>query len=701
MPYKVRKLVRRWKIPTLIALSVTILILIIRFASWIQPLELLALDSYFQLRPLEPKDERILIVGLQDTEADKGIWPLSDTMLADLITKIEEQKPKVVGLDFYRNAPVYSGHSKLIEVFENNSNLIGIEKVGYGKDKGIAPSSILQKLNQVADVSLITDSDGVVRRAILYPNNDGVSEIQYLGLEVALLYLGISPKTAPDGHSIQIGNVIAPKLKPYDGGYVRADTGGYQILLNFRGPNHSFSSISISDVLDNKIPENIMHNRIVLIGSQAESLNDRFYTPYSKDILPTIFATQTSPPKTDGVEIVANVASQILSSVLDNRPLIIPWREPEKTLLIIFAAGLGTTLAWIYRPKKMTAKNQTIYWIKIVLSIVSIAIILFVGGYYAFLNGWWIPVVSPLLALVLSISIILVYVYADRAAKNAKSLEIEVAERTRQLKTAQAQIITQEKLASLGRLTAGIAHEIRNPLNHIVLLTGSSANFAEELNNEIDNLQDCLSENSKELIENLARNIQEDTLEVVEQTHKIVDIIELMLRHSRAGVLEKEPTDINNTISLSIELARYGFTNRFGKFDIEIRTKYDASLDLVHVVVAGISQAIINLIDNACYAIYMKKQSLPNFKGIILLKTRNLSDLVEIVIRDNGVGISKDLLEGDSCFEPFRSSKPLGKGTGLGLYIVREIVVEIHGGSIRVDSEEGEFTEFKVLLPKG
>ena len=204
-----------------------------------------------------------------------------------------------------------------------------------------------------------------------------------IGLQLALMYLqaqGITPEITANGE-VKLGQGVFTRFTPNDGAYVRADAGGYQVLLNYRGLLNHCLTVSVSDILADQVSPNLMRDRIVLIGTTAESLNDLFFTPYSSNL----FAVSERTP---GVVIHANIASQILSSALDGRPLFKLWSEPIEWLWILLWSAVGMTIGLSYRP------TQGI--IRIILAAVSLTVIC----YQVFLRGWWIPMIPPLLALV-------------------------------------------------------------------------------------------------------------------------------------------------------------------------------------------------------------------------------------------------------------------------------------------------------------
>jgi len=275
----------------------------------------------------------------------------------------------------------------------------------------------------------------------------------------------------------------------------------------------------------------------------------------------------------------------------------------------------------------------------------------------------------------------------------------ELATTLKKLKATQDQIIAQEKLASLGALTAGIAHEIKNPLNFVNNFAELSAELTEELLEEIENQKDRLDPESKEYIEEILSDLEQNVKKINEHGKRADNIVRGMLMHSGGKAGERQPTDINALLAEYVNLAYHGMRAKDTSFNITIETNYDDSLAPLNVVPQNISRVFLNVINNACYAAHEKKKEIgEGFSPTLWVSTKSLGDRVEIRIRDNGKGIPQESL--DKIFNPFFTTKPTGEGTGLGLSISHDIIVQEHRGEIKVETERGSYAEFIITLPK-
>jgi len=267
-----------------------------------------------------------------------------------------------------------------------------------------------------------------------------------------------------------------------------------------------------------------------------------------------------------------------------------------------------------------------------------------------------------------------------------------------QLLSTQTQMIAQEKLASLGSLTAGIAHEIKNPLNFVNNFAELSVELAEELKEELDNNKEQFNADFSLEITGLIDMLKDNVSKIDYHGKRADKIVANMLQHSRGGDSEWTQADINELVAEAINLAYHGMRAKHAGFNLEFDTDYDATLDPVAVSAQDLNRVFLNIASNACYAVYQRQlREGPDYQPLLKVRTRKQGDQVAIYIRDNGPGMSPDVKA--KVFDQFFTTKPTGEGTGLGLSLSYNIVVEQHGGSMTVESEEGVYTDFIVTLP--
>ncbi|MEQ9367604.1 MAG: adenylate/guanylate cyclase domain-containing protein [Coleofasciculus chthonoplastes F3-SA18-01] len=397
-----RKQLWQWRGVFIAAPTVAGIVIGLRWAGWLQELELAALDQFFRWRPPEAVDSRIVIVEIDEQDIQKlGNWPPSDRTLAQLLNRLKQQQPRAIGLDLYRDLPVEPGHQELVEVFKSTPNLIGIRKVaGDAEGTAVNPPPGLNELGQIGANDLVVDSDGKVRRSLLSLGTPAGEIIPSFSTMLALTYLeaeGITLEQVDEaGTQYRLGQAIFTRFNKHDGGYVRTDAGGFQIISNFRNLRQGFQSISFTDVLEGKIPKDWGYDRVILIGITGESVADNFFTPYSRGLV----------SRSAGVEIHADVVSQMLSAALAGRPLIQVWSEPWEILWIVVWTVVGAILTWGQRYQGGVTVRSPVK----VVSLILVGGGLVGGCYWAFLQGWWIPVVPPILGLTGSAIAIIGYV---------------------------------------------------------------------------------------------------------------------------------------------------------------------------------------------------------------------------------------------------------------------------------------------------
>ena len=301
----------------------------------------------------------------------------------------------------------------------------------------------------------------------------------------------------------------------------------------------------------------------------------------------------------------------------------------------------------------------------------------------------------------------LITTFADQAAiaienvRLFKSIEArtrELAASLENLRTTQDRLVQTQKLASLGQLTAGIAHEIKNPLNFVNNFSVVSAELIEELHEALKDVS--LKEKRRNEITELMDTLRGNLDKVVQHGKRADAIVKNMLLHSREGSGEHRPVDINALVEEGLNLAYHGARAEKQGFNIKLEKSFDPNAGQADIFPQDITRVLLNLISNGFYAATKRKAEINggDYEPTLAAATKNCGDLVEITIRDNGTGIPADVKE--KMFNPFFTTKPAGEGTGLGLSISHDIVVKQHGGSIEVETQPGEFTEIRIVLPR-
>ena len=266
------------------------------------------------------------------------------------------------------------------------------------------------------------------------------------------------------------------------------------------------------------------------------------------------------------------------------------------------------------------------------------------------------------------------------------------------LRTAQDRLVQTQKLASLGQLAAGIAHEIKNPLNFVNNFSAVSIELIDELREALGGAH--LDSKLRAEISEIADTLQGNLDKVVQHGKRADAIVKNMLLHSRQGSGEHRPVDINALVDESLNLAYHGARAEKQGFTITLERSFDPAAGEIDLFPQEITRALLNLISNGFYAATKHKEQdkSDRFEPSLMAATKNLGDKVEIRIRDNGIGIPPEVEE--KMFNPFFTTKPAGEGTGLGLSITHDIIVKQHSGSIEVDTQRGEFTEIRIILPR-
>ena len=283
----------------------------------------------------------------------------------------------------------------------------------------------------------------------------------------------------------------------------------------------------------------------------------------------------------------------------------------------------------------------------------------------------------------------------NRQRKKANTLltdeKAKLEDAMAELKATQYQLVQSEKMASLGELTAGIAHEIQNPLNFV-------NNFSEVNEELLRELKTEAEQGNLEEVKAIANDVALNSEKINHHGKRADSIVKGMLQHSRASSGQKEPTDINNLVDEYLRLAYHGLRARDKSFNASLKTELDNSIGKINVAPQELGRVILNVINNAFYAVNEKqKQNLNGYEPTVTIATAKRNGKVEIKVKDNGIGIPQKIV--DKIFQPFFSTKPTGQGTGLGLSLAYDIITKGHGGELGVETKEGEGSEFTIFLP--
>jgi signal transduction histidine kinase len=271
-----------------------------------------------------------------------------------------------------------------------------------------------------------------------------------------------------------------------------------------------------------------------------------------------------------------------------------------------------------------------------------------------------------------------------------KAEKLRTEEALSELRATQAQLIQSEKMASLGELTAGIAHEIQNPLNFV-------NNFSEVNSELMEELEEEIGKGNMEEVRLLVRDIRENESKINHHGKRADGIVKGMLQHSRSSSATKEPTDLNKLAEEYLRLSYHGLRAKDKSFNAQFTTEFDGQVGVITIIPQDIGRVILNLINNAFYAVNDKKKKQSNgYEPTVTVISRRDGDQVILSVKDNGDGIPQKIV--DKIFQPFFTTKPTGQGTGLGLSLSYDII-KAHAGELRVETKEGEGSEFFILLP--
>ena len=383
----------KWRGIAIAAPTISIVVIGLRMLGGLESWELAMLDQFFRWRSLEPEDNRIVIIGIDEADIRQYRWPIDDALLANLLQRVKQQQPRAIGLDLVRDQPLGNGKAQLTQLFKTTPNLIGATKTADLVDSNFAISSsniepppALAELGQVGAVNLPLDADGRVRRGVLSMRQPNGDTYLSFGLQLALLYL--------DGENVLKNEqgLNPPRLQPNDGGYSRIDAGAHQFIINYHRSPHGYRTVRMADVLMGKVAPDLFRDRIVMIGVTAVSVRDWFFTPLDSGLGSTRIFTA-------GVEVHAQIISHILGSTIDGRPTIQTWQESWEWLWIFGWSLVGAILIWQWR--NVQTKDREL----LVLGLRSLSVLVLGGGLFAscFIAlhyGWWLPFVPAAIAFI-------------------------------------------------------------------------------------------------------------------------------------------------------------------------------------------------------------------------------------------------------------------------------------------------------------
>jgi CHASE2 domain-containing sensor protein/CheY-like chemotaxis protein len=645
-------------------------------------------DEFMQARSQHPSPQakdianKIIIVTIDEPDIQSvKKWPIPDWAMADLLSKIRDQKPLAIGLDLYRDLPEGEGHQKLVDLFKSTPNLIGVEKASSSTGR-VAPPPELKKLDQVGLADLVLDGDRHLRRGLLTAEDDretGEARNKAgIGTLVAVKYLAaakIELETVDvTQQKYRLGKTTYFPLADNDAGYIQKIS-GYQILLNWHGDSKAFQTVSMRDVIAGKVPPDLMRDRMVFVGSIAQSTNDFFASPFSAS-----WFDSKSP--TPGVIAHANIAHQLVSGALHGNGFLRNFSLVGFSFWTIgwslYGAISSTWLGNRQRPSRLPGGR--ILW-----STAGSSSLLIAGAYGSFLSGLLVPITPALCAFVASVIATtnankhqkLESINQQLASTNqqletanhqlsnySKDLETEVADRTIELRHAKEQADSANHAKS--EFLANMSHELRTPLNGILGYV------------QILQRGEILTPKSQK------------GLSVIYQCGNhlltlINDILDLSKIEARKMELHPQSVHLASFLETVIDICRI----RAEQKGLTFRHSIDPELPAgIQVDEKRLRQVLINLLGNAikftdqgCVSLHVRCE--PGLPGVIRFQ-----------IEDTGVGMTPAQL--DKIFLPFEQvgdAQKQSEGTGLGLAISTRIV-ELMGSQLQVQSHPGEGSQF-------
>ncbi|MEO0519228.1 MAG: CHASE2 domain-containing protein [Cyanobacteria bacterium P01_A01_bin.116] len=695
-----------------IALGISALIFGLQSLGVLQLFEWAVLDVWFRRRPVEHYTTEsitgsletaqsqaipVAIVAIDDNDiATSQQWPMSDGQLADFLTLIKQHQPAAIGLDLYKDLSIEPGRDRLQAVFSTTPTLIGIEKVVSESASGtIGPPPALQAVNQVGFNDLVLDGDGHMRRHLISLRQDEQTKFA-LGTTLALAYLETNFDIVPqplNNSRIQLGKARFSPLRPNAGGYSNADVGGYQILANYLRLTDGIPTVSMQDVLNNRLEPGTLTGKIVFIGTKAESSRgDLFYTPFS----------QSSDESWSGVELHANLTAQLLASALYGRSPLVTLPEFLEWTWILLWAGMGVSCHRVL-------STHWRWW----LYPIALAIALMVTTYLLFLSAYWLPLVAPLLGFGSAWLSAQGYVTWHRLRQDNQRLEFIVEQRTQALRSQnktleKAQIAAEVANQAKSNFLAHITHELRTPLTAI-LGFGELLQYSPNLPAQEKEYVDTINQGGEHLL-TLINNVLElskieaATLELnTEATHLsalLDNIHKLFQAQANAKQIalnfEIDPA-LPTWIEIDSEKLRQVLINLLGNA-LKFTSAGSVTLE-VHNSQVQNSQAHENAVDISFAA--ASNHSVAEGTASVAHSSQPIAcptETIAFCVSDTGPGLRATEIE--QLFQPFvqtTAGKALGSGSGLGLTLAKQCV-ELMGGTLNVTSTYGQGSQFSFQL---
>ena len=690
MPKLQTRLILPATIVAVVAFGITLLFSSLSFFAF---LELKGLDLLFALRgPLPPPDPIIIVAIDEPSMSEIGRqWPWPRSLHARLIQQLNKAGAKVIGFDILFSEPSEPAEDEeLARILRSRSNVVLVSALSVVNDPlfrhtvRIDPIPAFQNAATVGSPLVSIDADGVVRRARLL-----APDLPSFALQVVRRYLG---KPAP-------GTMAATEAQ-----WLRQRDLTREVLIAYRGPPKTIKTVSYYQALnyERMLPPGVFAGRIVLVGRLLEAIPEP--QRLSGDTFLTPFSWLAGSPSA-GVEIQAN----LISNVLEGR--FITELGPAGQWVLLLVAVLASSLL-IAHLKPVAALSATV-------ALAGLAVLTAYGVFTQM--DLWLPIVSIILsfALVYGSHLLVRVLLAERERRRLletsnRNLEMKIAERTHELSTAhqelqqrhqqietayqelartQDQLVQSEKMASLGLLVAGVAHELNNPISYVHsnlefiqdyterLAAMAKTHFeADHSANSVSRQKDAQPEIAR--VEATLNTLQELIASCREGTERIKKIVLDLRVFSRTDDIGLVLADLHEGIESTLNLLAKQYQDR-----ITLHREY-GYLPLVECYPSQLNQVFMNLLQNAA-------QAIPG-QGEVWIHTVAEGDRARITIRDNGVGIPEEQL--NRIFDPFFTTKPVGTGTGLGLSISYGIIQK-HGGKIRATSKVGEGTEFTIELP--